>query len=142
MVVMIVVVGCKEAEQKAMNDWLVRDAKQSIAKLKKSLGAPETADSIVECGQMANIAALAKQDKAVADELRQLCTTDIHLAVMNAEVDKIEAKRKARPNDELGIDCMDPFYDFAKQQMREAGTLDAAKPVIARYEAVCPPSAR
>lgn len=135
----VALLGCKATEEKAMNEWVVKDSKKSIAKLKASLATPQTSASIVECGQMANIAVLEKQDRAVADELRQLCNTDIHIAVMSSQIDKIEAKRKVEPKDELGIDCMDPFYDHAKNEMTKAGTIDAAKTVIARYEALCPP---
>ena len=139
LLVVVALFGCKAAEEKFGEDWVLKDAKKSIVKLKASLGTPQTSASIVECGQMANIAILENKDKAVAAELRQLCNTDIHIAVMNTQIDKIEAKRKVKPDDELGIDCIDPFYDHAKNEMTRAGTLDAAKAVIARYESFCPP---
>jgi len=138
-VAVIGLLGCKQAEDRVVNDWVLKSAKKSIVKLKASLGTPQTSASIVECAQMANIAVLEKQDKAVAGELRQLCNTDIHIAVMNTQIDKIVAKRKIKPDDELGIDCIDPFYDHAKKEMIEAGTIDAAKAVVARYDAICPP---
>lgn len=140
--ILLAMLGCKETDERAATEWVLSDAKKSIAKLKASLRAPQTATSVVECGQMANIAVLEKQDKAVADELRRLCTTDIHIAVMNTQIDRIEAKRKVKPKDELGIDCMDPFYSFAKSEMEKAGTIAAAKATIARYEALCPPDTK
>jgi hypothetical protein len=140
LLIVLAMLGCKDTDEKAMNEWLVKDAKKSIAKLEASLQTAQTSTSVVECGHMGNIAVLEKLDRAVADQLRQLCTTDIHIAVMRTQIDAIEAKRKVKPKDELGIDCMDPFYEFAKNEMTKAGTLDAAKATIARYEALCPPA--
>jgi hypothetical protein len=139
LLIVLAMLGCKDTDDKALNEWVVKDAKKSIAKLKAALRSAQTSTSIVECGQMANMAVLEKQDRAVADELRQLCNIDIHIAVMTTQIDAIEAKRKTRPKDELGIDCIDPFYEHAKDEMTKAGTLDAAKATIARYDALCPP---
>jgi hypothetical protein len=133
---LLALLGCSKSGYD--DDWVLRDAKKDIAKLEATLAAPKVSTSITRCGHMANIAILEKQDRAVADRLRQLCTKDILIGVMTSQIDAIEAKRAAKPDVDMVIVCLDPFYDHAKAEMTKFGTLDAAKAVIARYETLCP----
>src|SRR5262249_40925183 len=110
--IVAVLFACKDIE----NDWVLKDAKKSIAKLEAEVKHPTIKAAIVECAKMANIDVLDKQDHAVADRLRQLCTKDIQIAIMNAQLDAIEAKKRATATpDELAIECIDPFYENAKK---------------------------
>jgi hypothetical protein len=137
--VLALFVACSESS--GYDDaWVLRDAKQDIAVLEAALAAPKVSSSITRCGHMANIAILEKQDRAVADRLRQLCTKDILIGVMNARIDAIEAKRTAKPDVDMTIVCVDPFYENAKDEMTKFATLAAAKAVVARYDALCPPT--
>ena len=89
---------------------------------------------------MANIDKLEKDHKALADELRQLCTKDLYLAMMKVEVEKAEAARKAKPDEPLLSECYNANFELAKGEMADAKTIDLAKDLIARFEAACPPN--
>ena len=134
---LLVLVACDE--KKAVDDYLVRSATKSIAELKQVLATPADKQSldwgmVTRCADMANIAEIEKLKKPLADELRQLCTKDVPLAMMTAETAKAEAAPK---NKDFNVECHSPTYSFAKEKMVEAGTIDLAKDVIARHDAAC-----
>jgi hypothetical protein len=140
----LVVAGCsksaEEAGEKAAGEYVAKSAKGDIEELKKAIASPDPGSAKFKCAHMANIDTLEKADKAVADELRTLCTKDLYLAMMKVEVEKVEAARKAKPEpDALLTECYNAMFDFSKDEMTKAKTIDLAKDLIARFEAACPP---
>jgi hypothetical protein len=142
-VVVVLALACKSEDQQ-VNDYLVKSATEGVAELKKVLadtGGKKSLDwgMVIACGgNMANIDTLAKANQPLADELRQLCTKTVPLAAMTFETERAEVAVKAKPNAEIWVECHSPTFNFAKDQMAEAKTLDLAKDVIARFEAACP----
>ena len=137
----VLALGCKSEEQQ-VNDYLVKSATKGVAELKEILAStgkkPIDWGMVTRCADMVNIALLEKANKPLADELRRLCTKDVPLAAMTHETELAEAAVKAKPNAELVVECHSPTFNFAKDQMTEAQTLDLAKDVLARFEAACP----
>jgi hypothetical protein len=143
MVLLVVLaLGCKSEEQQ-VNDYLVKSATKGVAELKEILAStgekPLDWGLVTRCADMANITLLEKANKPLADDLRRLCTKDVPLAAMKLETERAEAAVKAKPNAEMWVECHSPTFNFAKDQMAEARTLDLAKDLIARFEAACPP---
>lgn len=147
MILGLAILGCGKGKDeagggggdKAANDYVTKSAQEDVAKLKAAIATPTPGDAKYSCAQMANIDTLEKANKAVADELRQLCTKDLYLAMIKVEVEKAEAARKAKPDEQMLSECYNAMYDYAKDEMSTAKTLDTAKDLIARFEAVCPP---
>lgn len=139
----LVVAGCsksaEEVGEKAAGEFVAKSAKGDIEELKKAIASPDPGSAKFKCAHMANIDTLEKADKAVAAELRTLCTKDLYLAMMKVEVEKTEAARKARPDDAVLSECYNAMFDFSKDEMTKAKTIDLAKDLIARFEAACPP---
>ena len=141
-VLLLALFACKSEEQQ-VNDYLVKSATKGVAELKQILASttkrPIDWGMVTGCGgNMANVDELAKTDPALAGELRQLCTKDVPLAAMTFETEQAEAAVKADPKSEFVPECHSPTFNFAKDQMTEAKTIDLAKDVIARFQAVCP----
>ena len=143
LLLLVLVVGCsKKAEdegEKVAADYVTKSTKEDIAKLKQAIASPDPGAGKYECAHMANIDTLEKADKATADELRKLCNQDLPLAMMKVEVEKAEAARKAKPDEAVLSECYNAMFDFAKDEMTKAKTIDLAKDLIARFEAACPP---
>ncbi len=145
----LVVLGCGTSKDdaggggadKAATDYVTESAKEDVAKLKAALTSPNPGDAKYSCAQMANIDALEKVpgNKALAAELRQLCTKDLYLAMIKVEVEKAEAARKAKPDEQMLSECYNATYSYAKDEMTTAKTLDSAKDLLARFDVVCPP---
>lgn len=143
LLVVVLVGGCsksaEEAGEKAAGEFVAKSAKGDIEEIKKALASPDPGSAKYKCAHMANIDSLEKADKAVAAELRQLCTKDLYLAMMKVEVEKAEAARKAKPTEEVLSECYNAMFDYAKDEMTKAKTIDLAKDLIARFETACPP---
>ena len=127
-------------EKKSVDEYLVRSATKGVAELKQILAAPADKQPldwgmVTRCADMVNIAEIEKLRKPLADELRQLCTKDVPLAMMTAETVKAEAEGKDK---EFNVACHSPTFGYAKDEMVKAGTIDLAKDVIARFDAACP----
>lgn len=123
----------------AATDYVTNSAKEDVAKLKAAITTPTPGDAKYSCAQMANIDTLEKANKAVAAELRQLCTKDLYLAMIKVEVEKAEAARKAKPDEQMLSECFNASYSYAVDEMTTAKTIDSAKDLITRFDAVCPP---
>jgi hypothetical protein len=130
----------EEQGEKAAGELFAKSAREDLVKLEQAIASPDPGKGKYECaGNMANIARLEKVDKALADDVRQLCTKDLYLAMIKVEVEKAEAARKAKPDDLLANECFSAYYEFAKDRMTEYKTIDLAKDLIARFEKACPP---
>jgi hypothetical protein len=141
-VFLVMLLGCK-SEDAQVNDYIVKSSTEGVAELKQILAddpakRPLDWGLVTRCAHMANIELLAKTNQALADELRQLCTKDVPLAMMKYETELAEAAVKAKPNAEFWVECHSPTFNFAKDQMAEAKTVDLAKDLIARMQAACP----
>lgn len=120
--------------------FIAEGAKKDLEELKKAIASPTPGDGKYKCANMANIEMIERADKATATELKQLCTKDLYLAMMKVEVEKAEAARKAKPGEnEVVSECFNAYYEFAKDEMVKAKTIDLAKDLVARFEAACPP---
>lgn len=140
--VFVALLGCGKKQdegEKAAGDYVAKSAKGDLEELKKAIASPDPGSGKFKCAHMANIDTLEKADKALADELRQLCTKDLYLAMIKVEVEKAEAARKAKPDEAVLSECYNASYDYAKDEMTKAKTVDLAKELIARFEAACPP---
>lgn len=140
----LTIFACRDAgsDDKAMNDYLVRSATKSVTELKQILAAesgkrPIDWGMVTRCADMANVATLEKANQALAAELRQLCTKDVPLAMMKFEAEQADAAVNAKPKAEFIPECHSPTFNFAKDQMSDAKTIDLAKDVIARFAAIC-----
>ena len=138
----VLVIACKSEDQQ-VNEYLVKSATKGVAELKQILvddpaKRPLDWGMVTRCADMVNIDLIAKANQPLADELRRLCTKDVPLAAMTFETEQAEAAVKAKPNAEIWVECHSPTFAFAKDHMIEAKTIDLAKDVIARFEAVCP----
>jgi len=139
---LVATLGCgnkKDEGEKAAEDFVAKSARGDLEELKKAIASPAPGDGKYKCAHMANIDTLEKADKALAAEFKQLCTKDLYLAMMKVEVEKAEAARKAKPDEQVLSECYNASFDYAKSEMTEAKTIDAAKDYIARFEAACPP---
>ena len=145
-IALLVIVGlfaCGKSEddgEKIAADYVAKSTKKDIDDLKAALASPDPGKGKYGCAHMANIDKLEKDHKALADELRQLCTKDLYLAMMKVEVEKAEAARKAKPDEPLLSECYNANFELAKGEMADAKTIDLAKDLIARFEAACPPN--
>jgi hypothetical protein len=141
----IALVACGKSEndegKAAATDYVAKSVKDDIVALKAAIASPNPGDGKYKCAHMANIDTLeaAAEHKAMAAELRQLCTKDLYLAMMKVEVEKAEAARKAKPDEKMLGECYNANFEFAKKEMTDAKTVDAAKDLIARFDAACPP---
>jgi len=146
LVLVLVVLGCgkkkdEDSGEKAATDFVAKSATKDLEELKKAIASPSPGDGKYNCAHMANIDTLEKaaEHKALAAELRQLCTKDLYLAMIKVEVEKAEAARKAKPDEAMLSECYNANYNFAKDEMTKAKTVDLAKDLITRFEAACPP---
>lgn len=139
-VVMVLACGKSGDEgEKAAADYVAKSAKKDLAELKAAIASADPGKGKYSCAHMANVDKLEQDHKALADELRQLCTKDLYLAMMKVEVEKTEAARAAKPDEAVLSECYNANFDFAKDEMIEAKTIDLAKDLIARFEVACPP---
>jgi hypothetical protein len=141
-VLLLALIACK-SEDEQVNDFLVKNATKGVAELKQILAddpakRPLDWGMVTRCADMVNIDLLAKANPPLAGELRRLCTKDVPLAMMTYETELAEAAVKAKPNAEFWVECHSPTFNFAKDQMAEAKTVDLAKDLIARMQAACP----
>lgn len=140
--VVVALFACSKDPQaevdKEVASFLADGVKTDLLELKQAIASPDPGSGKYKCAHMANIAKLEKGHKALADELRQLCTKDLYLAMIKLEVEKAEAARKAKPDEKVLSECYNANYAFAKEGMTEAKTVDLAKDLIARFEAACP----
>ena len=141
----LLVFGCgkdkaEEEGQKMAHEFLAKSAAKDLAELKAAIASPDPGKGKYNCAHMANIVELRKADPKLAGELEGLCTKDLYLAMIKVEVEKAEAARKANtdPN-ALVSECYNANFEFARDEMKEAKTIDLAKDLIARFEAACPP---
>jgi hypothetical protein len=125
--------------EKAAADYVAGSVKKDLDELKAAIASPDPGKGKYSCAHMANVDKLEKDHKALATELRQLCTKDLYLAMMKVEVEKTEAARTAKPDEQVLSECYNANFDFAKSEMTEAKTIDLAKDLIARFEVACPP---
>ncbi len=143
MIVALGAVACgKSAEdegEKAAGEFVAKSARTDLEELKQAVASPDPGKGKFNCAHMANIERLEKADKALAAEFRQMCTKDLYLAMIKVEVEKAEAARKAKPDEGMLSECYNANYEFAKNEMTEAKTVDVAKDLIARFDAACPP---
>jgi hypothetical protein len=141
--VLVALFGCskkaEEAGEQAAGEYVAKSAKEDIAKLKEAIAKGDPSSAKFKCAHLANIETLEKADKATAGELRTLCTKDLYLAMIKVEVEKVETARKAKPDEEVLSECYNAMYDYAKDEMEKAKTIDLAKDLVARFEAACPP---
>ena len=140
--VFVLALGCgkKEAEKDPAADFIAKSAAQDLVELKAAIASPDPGAGKYKCAHMANIDKIENvaEHAALAAELRQLCTKDLYLAMIKVEVEKAEAARKAKPDEDPLSECYSANFEFAKDEMTEAKTVDAAKELIARFEAACP----
>ena len=59
--------------------------------------------------------------------------------MIKVEVEKAEAARKAKPDEQMLSECYNAAYSYAMDEMTTANTIDSAKDLLARFDAVCPP---
>src|SRR5688500_13182731 len=141
--VIVALLGCskkaEEAGEQAAGEFVAKSAKEDIVKLKEAIAKGDPSSAKFSGAHLANIDTLEKADKAVAAELRTLCTKDLYLAMIKVEVEKVEAARKAKPDEEVLSECYNAMYDYAKDEMEKAKTIDLAKDLVARFDAACPP---
>jgi hypothetical protein len=131
--------GSGDEGEKAAADYVAGSVKTDLDELKAAIASPDPGKGKYNCAHMANVDKLEKDHKALATELRQLCTKDLYLAMMKVEVEKAEAARKAKPDEQVLSECYNANFDFARTEMTEAKTVDLAKDLIARFEVACPP---
>ena|SRR5436190_4338726 len=134
--------GCgkkQDAGEKAADDYVSKSAKADLAELKTAIASGKPSDGTYKCAHMANIDVLRRADKATATELEGLCTKDLWVAIMKVEVEKAEAARKQKPDEQVLSECYNGVYENAKDELVKAKTADAAKDLVARFDAVCPP---
>ena len=140
---LLLAVGCskdpEKASEKSAGEFFAKSARKDIDEMKAAIAAGKPGDAKFNCAHMANYDMLEKADQAVAAELKQLCTKDLYLAMIKVEVEKAEAARKAKPDpNELVSECYNASYDYARKEMIEAKTIDLARELVARFDAVCP----
>lgn len=143
LVVALGVAACGKSAEKegeaAAGEFIAKSARTDLAELKTAIASADPGAGKYKCAHMANFDMLEKADKALATELKQLCTKDLYLAMMKVEVEKAEAARKAKPDETVLTECYSANFEFAKNEMTEAKTVDLAKDLIARFDAACPP---
>lgn len=130
--------GHSAAGQPAAGRYDSTGIKKNLAEIRAAMASPDPSSAKYKCALLANVDEIAKHDAASADELRQLCTKDLYLAVIKLEVDKAEAARKAKPSPAVIDECYNSKYEYARKEMKKASTLELAKDLIARFDAVCP----
>ena len=131
--------SAEEQGEASANEFIAKSARSDLVELKQAIASPDPGKGKYSCSPMANIDKIEKVDKALAAEFRQLCTKDLYLAMIKVEVEKAEAARKAKPDEPVLSECFVANYEFAKNEMTEAKTVDLAKDLIARFETACPP---
>jgi hypothetical protein len=143
-VVVLCVLGaaaCGDKKEKdPAADFVAESTAKDVAELKAAIASPDPGSAKFNCAHMANIETLesAAEHKALAAELRTLCTKDLHVAMIKVAVEKAEAARKAKPDEEMLSECFSVDYELAKDELTEHKTLDAAKDLVARFQAACP----
>lgn len=143
----VVLAGCsKHAAETESDDpagaYFADRARDAIPKLKAAIASKKPSDAQLECAAMAGIGDLKKSGKhaALVAELEPLCTRDLHVAIIKVAVEAAEAARKAKPNEQVLSECFSGELTTASNELKEHGTLDAAKDLMARFNAVCPQS--
>lgn len=119
----------------------VSGVEEEIPKIKAAIASPSPGDADLECAaSMANIGGFenVEKHKALATELRQLCTKDLPLAKMKVAVETAEAARKAKPDEQVLSECYSADYTSAKDQLTKSGALESASALTARFAAACP----
>lgn len=135
-----IALGCgKKKQDLDDDDFLVEDVKKDLAELKQLLAQGKAKDGKFECAHMANIDDLKASSKhaALAAEFERICTKELYLAIIKLEVEAAEAERKAKPGAEMIDACYSGDYSYSVDEMKKAKTIDAAKDLIARFDAVC-----
>lgn len=142
---LVVLVACGKDKAKAEEpdpalDFVVKGVTEAIPQIKAAMASPKPSDGIFKCAHMANIDDLKKSSKhqALAAELEQLCTLDLHLAIIKTAAEQAEAARKAKPDEQVLSECYSGELAVAKGELEKAGKLAAAKDLLARFAAVCP----
>jgi hypothetical protein len=116
-------------------------AKEKLAEAKKVLAEHGDARGLVSsCSVMADLGKGGDDPKYASfmTEYKDVCIKQINLAVMQVEVEKAEAARKADPKGVLN-ECYNTDYDTSKQELADGGFADAGKELVARFETACPP---
>ena len=126
--------------KKLAQEFVAKSAAKDLVELKAAIASPDPGKGKYNCAHMANIADLREADAKLAAELEGLCTKDLYLAMMKVEVEKAEAARKANPDPTAIVsECYNANFEFARDEMKEAKTIDLAKELVTRFEAACPP---
>jgi hypothetical protein len=114
-------------------------AQKNLPMLEKALAEAKMTTAMFECPETLKVVdEVAKSDKALADKVKALCTHDIYMAEINAEVAAIEAERAADAKKRRLDGCYQMRAGLAENKMTELGTFDdAAKAQIAKRTELC-----
>jgi hypothetical protein len=139
-VTMIALAGCgKKTEADEGDEFAAKMAREDLPKAKAAVASKKPIDGMVQCGSMGNLASIAKVDKALADETKQVCGHDLWAAQIKISVEQLEARRAAKPDEEAFIACSDPYLAMANDELVKANNIDeATHALLARYTKLCP----
>ena len=128
--------GASNAGNEFMSKMIVDD----LPAIRTAVGSSEPSSASIKCAQVENLADARKSGKNMEGlaEYEKLCTTDLPLATLKVELDKIEAARKAKPDEAVLSECYNANYTTALEALAKFKHEDLAKGYVARFTAACP----
>lgn len=137
--VLLTIAGCGSAKAEEDDKFLVEQVTKELSEIKTKLAAGE--DPKYSCIAAEAYAENITQKPALTTELAKVCGFDVPLAALEGAVEKAEAARKAKPDEDPLFECYSAERSLALEELgkRHLDGDRRVKDLATRWDAACPP---